>query len=1031
MIKALVSSALRQPLFVIMGLILFIGGGVIAFNNLPVEAFPDISDTQVQVITLYPGHAAEEVEKQVTMPIETALSGVPHAVRVFSHTQFGLSYMAITFSDKADDYFARAQITERLRDADLPDGVKPSLGPLSSAIGEIFRYRIKGDHLSSTQLRELQDWVMERQLKTVPGVADVVSFGGLIKTYEVQPDLGRLRDHRLSVSQLANAVSRGNANAGGGSVEQGRQQYLIRGIGLLRSAADLENIVVAESNGVPVLVRDVAKVAISAVPRQGVAGQDADDDIVYGLVLMRKGENASVVLDGVKAKIEAIKQSSLPAGVSIAPFYDRSWLIDKTLHTVFGNLLEGALLVALVLYLFLSNLRAAAIVAMVIPLSLLATFIGLKLIGIPANLLSLGAMDFGIIVDGAVIIVEHIVHQLSLVPKTPSPGATAAEEHESRLRTVLNATIDVGRPTLFSMLIIIAAHIPIFTLQRHEGRIFAPMAYSVTSALIGSLIVSLTLVPLLSLKFLRGPMPHGDNWLMRWAKATYLPALQWALGHKRIVLGVAGLALTASMVGATHLGSEFLPELNEGSIWLNASLEPSVSITEAQSQVRRIREIVRSVPEVHTVISKLGRPEDGSDPKIASQVEALIDLSPEEQWKKGRTKAQILADIDSQLDTIPGIQTSFGQPIRDNVLESISQIDAQVVVKITGDDLEKLQVYGHTVLDSVQKVAGVSRAFIDRNGQLPQFRIEIDRARAARYGLNVGDVEDVIESALGGKNTTTVWEGERRFDVTIRLGPDDRSPHRIRSLLIPTTNGAQVPLADIAEFRHVSGAMNIARENGQRVISIGVFIQGRDMGSVVADMQTQVQSKLKLETGYVLTWSGEFENQQRAMKRLSWVVPLSILLIFMLLFDAFKSLKTASLIIANIPFALIGGIVALLITDIPLSVSAAIGFIALFGQAVLNGVVMLSHFNDLRRKGRSVEEAVVEGSLDRLRTVLMTALLAMLGLLPMALSHAIGSETQRPLAVVVIGGLISATLLTLLVLPTLYVMTHRKREPKV
>ncbi|MEX8499482.1 efflux RND transporter permease subunit [Leptothrix ochracea] len=1031
MIKALVSSALRQPLFVIMGLILFIGGGVIAFNNLPVEAFPDISDTQVQVITLYPGHAAEEVEKQVTMPIETALSGVPHAVRVFSHTQFGLSYMVITFSDKADDYFARAQITERLRDADLPDGVKPSLGPLSSAIGEIFRYRLKGDHLSSTQLRELQDWVMERQLKTVPGVADVVSFGGLIKTYEVQPDLGRLRDHRLSVSQLANAVSRGNANAGGGSVEQGRQQYLIRGIGLLRSAADLENIVVAESNGVPVLVRDVAKVAISAVPRQGVAGQDADDDIVYGLVLMRKGENASVVLDGVKAKIEAIKQSSLPAGVSIAPFYDRSWLIDKTLHTVFGNLLEGALLVALVLYLFLSNLRAAAIVAMVIPLSLLATFIGLKLIGIPANLLSLGSMDFGIIVDGAVIIVEHIVHQLSLAPKAPSTGSTAAEEHESRLRTVLGATIDVGRPTLFSMLIIIAAHIPIFTLQRHEGRIFAPMAYSVTSALIGSLIVSLTLVPLLSLKFLRGPMPHGDNWLMRWAKATYLPALQWALGHKRIVLGVAGLALTASMVGATHLGTEFLPELNEGSIWLNATLEPSVSITEAQSQVRRIREIVRSVPEVHTIISKLGRPEDGSDPKIASQVEALIDLSPEETWTRGLSKAQVLADIDAKLDALPGIETSFSQPIRDNVLESISQIDGQVVIKVTGDDLDKLQNYGRTILESISGVAGVSRSFIDRNGQLPQFRIEIDRARAARYGLNVGDVEDVIESALGGKNTTTVWEGERRFDVTIRLGPDDRSPHRIRSLLIPTTNGAQVPLADIAEFRHVSGAMNIARENGRRVMSIGVFIQGRDMGSVVTDMQTQVQAKVKLETGYALAWSGEFENQQRAMKRLSWVVPLSILLIFMLLFDAFKSLKTASLIIANIPFALIGGIVALLITDIPLSVSAAIGFIALFGQAVLNGVVMLSHFNDLRRKGRSVEEAVVEGSLDRLRTVLMTALLAMLGLLPMALSHAIGSETQRPLAVVVIGGLISATLLTLLVLPTLYVMTHRKREPKV
>jgi cobalt-zinc-cadmium resistance protein CzcA len=1017
MIKRIVAFALEQPLFVVLGLILFVGGGVIAFNNLPVEAFPDISDTQVQVITLYPGHAAEEVEKQVTVPIEIALSGVPNAVRVFSHTQFGLSYLVVTFNDQANDYFARAQITERLRDAELPDGVKPGLGAMSSAIGEIYRYRLRADHLSSTDLRTLQNWVMERQIKTVPGVADVVSFGGLIKTYEVQPDLGRLRDFHLSVTQLADAVGRGNANGGGGSVEQGRQQYLIRGIGLLRSAEDLETIVVAENHGVPVLVRDVAKVRVNAVPRQGVAGQDHDDDIVYGLVLMRKGENASTVLTAVKEKIEGIKRSSLPPGVTVEPFYDRSWLIGKTLHTVFGNLVEGALLVTLVLYLFLSNVRAAAIVALVIPLSLLATFIGLKLIGIPANLLSLGAMDFGIIVDGAVIIVEHIFHKLS--------QADNVQEPKTRMKIVMDAAADVGRPTLFSMLIIIAAHIPIFTLQRHEGRIFAPMAYSVTSALIGSLIVSLTVVPLLCLKGLKGKLFHGDNWLMRGAKRVYTPVIGWALDHGKLVVVSAVAVLALSLFGATKLGTEFLPELNEGSIWLNATLEPTVSISEATAQVRRIRDIVRSVPEVRSVISKLGRPEDGTDPKIASQVEALIDLYPEEQWKRGLSKEQVLAELDRRLDALPGIETSFSQPIRDNVLESISQIDGQVVVKVTGDDLDKLLGYGRAVLESVASVPGVSRAFIDRYGQLPQFRIEVDRARAARYGLNVSDVEDVIETALGGRLATTIWEGEQRFDVVVRLAAGDRAPERIRAIAVPTSGGALVPLAEVAEFKHGSGAMNIARENGRRVVSIGVFIKDRDMGSVVADMQARVAERVKLDTGYALAWSGEFENQQRAMRRLSWVVPLSVLVIYMLLFDAFKSVKTATLIIANIPFAMIGGIVALLLTGIPLSVSAAIGFIALFGQAVLNGVVMLTHFNDLRAQGLPVREAVVQGSLGRLRTVLMTALLAMLGLLPMALSHAIGSETQRPLAMVVIGGLVSATLLTLLVLPTLYVMTHK------
>ncbi|HTJ96091.1 MAG TPA: CusA/CzcA family heavy metal efflux RND transporter, partial [Rhodocyclaceae bacterium] len=958
------------------------------------------------------GRAAEEVEKQVTIPIEISLAGVPNAIRVFSHTQFGLSFLVVTFNDKVTDYFARAQVMERLQSADLPDGVKPELAALTSAISEVFRYRLRGDHLSSTDLRTLQNWVMERQLKTVPGVADVVSFGGSIKTYEVEPDLARLRDAKISVSQLAAALGKSNSNAGGGYVEHGTQQYLIRGLGLLRGPEDIANIVVDARGGVPIKVGDVAKVEVGSVPRQGVAGQNENDDIVYGIVLMRKGENASDVLTAVKQRIDDINSSMLPPGVKIEPFYDRSWLINKTLKTVFSNLIEGAMLVCLVLYLFLGNLRAAAIVAVVIPLSLLGTFIGLTVAGIPANLLSLGAMDFGIIVDGAVIVVENVFHRLSM--------HEGKLEGRNRTHEIIDAAAEVGRPTLFSMIIIISAHIPIFTLQRHEGRIFSPMAWSVTSALVASLLLSLTLVPLLLHWLLRDKLPHGDNRLVLKFKEWYKPLLEKALSRSKLVFAAAVVALVGSFAVVPMLGSEFLPELNEGSIWLNVALQPSTSISEAQNMAGKIRRAVMTVPQVKTITSKLGRPEDGTDPKIASQLEALVDLKPEDQWGHGVSKKDILNKMEEVVEQIPGIDATFSQPIRDNVLESISQIDGQIVIKVTGDDLDVLQELGNSILGEVRPIAGVSRAFIDRNGQLPQYRIEIDRARAARYGLNVGDIQEVIESALAGNETTYIWEGERRFSVTLRLSEHDRELANLKNIPIATPSGAFVPLAELATFRMTSGAMNIARENGSRVLSIGIFIKDRDMGSVVADMQKSVTDKIKIPAGYRISWSGEFENQERAMKRLSWVVPLSILLIYLLLVNAFSSLRSATLIIINIPFAMIGGIFALLFTGIPLSVSAAIGFIALFGQAVLNGVVMVTHFNQLVSAGMLPREAALQGSLNRLRTVLMTALLAMLGLLPMALSTAIGSETQKPLAVVVIGGLVSATLLTLFVLPTLY-----------
>jgi cobalt-zinc-cadmium resistance protein CzcA len=1015
MIERVVSFALTKPLFVVLGLILFVAGGFAAFKSLPIEAFPDVTDTQVNVITLYPGRAAEEVEKQVTVPLEVALSGLPNAVRMFSHTQFGLSFIIITFDDRANAYFARQQVVERLNGVDLPPGAQPQLAPLSTPIGEIFRYRVKSDTLDARELRSIEDWVVERQLRLIPGVADIVTIGGLIKQYEVNPDLGRLRDYKVTLQQLFSALDRGNSNVGGSYLEQGHQQYLIRGIGLLRSADDIGNIVVAERSGVPVLVKNIAEVSIGAVPRQGLVGQDKDDDIVTGVVLMRKGENPSQVLKAVKEKVDLLNTSGLPRGVQIVPFYDRTWLIGKTLTTVFTNLVEGAALVTLVLVLFLGNLRAAFIVALVIPLSLLATFIGLTWVGIPANLLSLGAMDFGIIVDGAVIVVENVFRKLT----------ESGQDRTPRLQKILDATVEVGRPTLFSMLIIIAANIPIFTLQRHEGRIFSPMAWSVTSALVGSLILSLTLVPLLCFGMLRKNLPHEENALVRACKRVYEPVLTWAIWNKKTVIGIALVALGASLSVVPKLGTEFLPELNEGSIWVNVNLPPSVSVTDAQHMTAKFRAALATVPEVESVISKTGRPEDGTDPKLINMCEILVNIKPESQWRHGVKKADLIDEMDHAMARFPAIEVSFSQPIRDNVLESISQIDGQIVIKVFGDDLDVLRENAENVLNAVKDVRGVKRAFIDRVGELPQLLIGVDRAAAARYGLNVADIQDVIEMVLGGKPATQLWEGERHFAVAVRLKNSQRTIENLKSITVATPNGAYVPLSQVAEFKTIGGAMNIARENGVRVYSIGIFIADRDMGSVVADMKERVAEKVKLPSGYSITWSGEFENQERAMARLAVIVPVSVLLIFLLLFDAFGAFRSALLILLNIPFALIGGIFALLVTGIPLSVSAAIGFIALFGQAVLNGVVMVAYFNQLRAAGATPEEAVMRGSLTRMRTVLMTGLLAMLGLLPMAVSTGIGSETQKPLAVVVIGGLVTATLLTLIVLPTLYLVFQR------
>lgn len=1026
--KRLIDYALTQPLFVVLGTLLFVLAGVTAFRNLSVEAFPDVTDTQVTIIALYPGRAAEEVEKQVSLPIEVAVSGLPNALRVFSHTQFGLSYTVITYDDKAEVQAARQQVNERLRGIDLPAGVEATIAPNSTPVGEVMRYRLKGDGYSATDVRTVEDWVVERTLRQVPGVADVVAMGGAIKQYEVQPDLDKLRAYKLSFQNLLDALGRGNSNAGGSYVAQGVQQYAIRGIGLLRSADDIGQIVLSSRGGTPVLIRDVAQVKVGAVPRLGVVGQDDDDDIVTGIVVMRKGENPSEVLKGVKEKIEQLNSKSLPPGMQIVPYYDRTWLMAKTLSTVFRNLVEGAVLVSVVLYLFLSNFRASFAVVVVIPLALLSTFLGLKIMGVPANLLSLGAMDFGIIVDGAVIVIENILQRLSQQPETMTT--------DQRRAVIAGAANEVGRPTLFSMLIIIAAHIPIFALQRHEGRIFQPMALSVTTALVGSLIFSLTLVPLLAFWLLRKKVPHHDNTIVATSKRIYVPVLSWALENRRKVVAIGAASFVLAIACASRLGSEFLPELNEGTIWVNLRLPASVSTHEASRILASARKALHTVPEVVTVVSKAGQPEDGTDPKTISMAELFVDLKPAEQWRPGYTKERLIEEMDRAVSAIPSMEPSFSQPIRDNVLESISQIDGQIVIKIAGDDLQELKKTAQAVEREIRQVQGVFRAEIDRLGEVPHLLIEIDRARAARAGLNVGDVQDVIEAALAGKAATQLWEGERKFAVAVRLPDDRRTMASLAAIPIATPDGGYVALGSVTSIRESAGAMDIAREAGRRTMSIGIFIKGRDMGSVVADMQARVNQNVKLPAGQTVSWSGEFENQERAMKRLALVVPISLLLIFVLLFDAFGSFKRATLILVNVPLALVGGFIALWIFSIPLSVSAAIGFIALSGQAVLNGVVMLSVFQQLENGGMTVVDAVRTGSIARLRTVLMTALLAALGLLPMALSHDIGAETQRPLAIVVIGGLFTATLLTLVVLPALYVAwfssaTAMRTEPSI
>lgn len=1063
MIRKVIRFALRQRLLVIGAALLTVIVGIRAFDDLDVEAFPDVEDVHVQVISQWPGHAAEEMERLVTLPIERQLNGTPSIANIRSVSMLGLSTVTLTFEDGTADYFARQQTLERLQGVTLPPNVTPQLGSLSNSTSEIYRYTING-RLPLTELKAVEDWTIEPAIRTVPGIADVVSFGGEVKQYQVDIDPVKLRGYGLTLSQIEQAIAAANADAGGGYIAHGYEKQVIRGVGLFKSEADIANVALVTRSGVPVRVQDVGSAHIGAAPREGIVAKDSADDVVEGIVLARKGENAVKVLAPLRAKLAELNASVLPKSVTIVPIYDRETLVRHTVRTVEENLATGALLVLVILVVFLGSWRSALIVGLVIPLSLLFAFILMDVEHVSANLISLGAIDFGIIVDAAVVMVEAFLVRLALTPPptadelrhtaemeasaAPAPTAPLApnempsreeRRHDFDLRASVEkrhllATIaeTMGRPIMFAKAIVIIAFLPIFTFQRVEKRIFSPMAFTLTFALVGSLILSLTFVPVLSSFWLTPEHGTHEPAAARWLQRRFMPLLDWVLGSKRLTMASAVAALACSLVIGARLGTEFLPELDEGNIWLRVTMPVGISLDQAKIVERQVRAVLLGYPEIRQIVTQLGRPDDGTDTKGSNNLEIYADLRPRGEWKNAADKDALISLIEAKLDRIPGIQLNFSQYIKDNVEEALSGVTGELVVKIFGPDLAVLQEKAAETERVIAGVRGAADVGVEQQFGQPQLRVEFDRAALGRQGVAVADAADALETAVGGRPVTEFFDGDRVFDVRVRFTPEARDNREaIERLDIASTDGHLVPLSTLGEVVSSEGASRISREANERRIAVKCSVRGRDQGGFVDEAQQLVARHVSLPPGYHMTWGGQFENQRRATKRLAVIVPASILLIFVLLFSAFASVKYAALILANLPFALIGGILTLWLRGINLSVSAAVGFIALFGISVQNGVILVSEFNRLRDEGLPLTEAVRRGTADRLRPVVMTALMAALGLLPAALSHGIGAETTRPFASVIVGGLLTATVLTLLILPLLYVAFHEVPHDEV
>lgn len=1023
MVSRLLDMSLRQRLLVIICSIMIGAGGVYAFRTIPIDAFPDVTSVLVQVVTKAPGLSPGEVERLVTYPIELQLTGVPSLTEMRSLTKVGLSLITIVFDDSMDINLARQLVLERLLEVEeqLPPGAEPMLVPNSTGLGEVFQYYLEAPHNTETTIeaehqnlivqRTIQDWIIRPLLKSTPEVIDVNSMGGYVKQYQVLVEPGLLRKYGLTLRDVFDAVARNNANAGGNILEKHAEKYIVRGIGLIRSLQDIEKIVVKETGGTPVYVSDVAHVVIDHAVRHGATVLNGDREVVSGIVLMLRGGNARDVVEGIKTRIEDIHAKRLlPDGLRIVPFYDRIELITEALNTVYKSLAEGVVLVVVVLFLFLGNIRSALIVVGTLVLAPLATFIVMGQIGLTANLMSLGglAIAIGMIVDGSVVVVENVYRHLSHHPSLP------------RLQLVTTAVKEVGQPVVFGILIIILVFLPLLSLQGMEGKMFKPLAYTIMIALMVSLVLSLTLSPVLCSLVLRQGSEE-DPWIVRQAKNLYAPALRWALGHRTIVLIVAVSALVGALALVPSLGTEFIPNLNEGSVAPQTIRLPSVSLPASIEIEKRMQQAIMEFPEVEMVVSKIGRTELGNDPQEPNESDPVVRLKPLSQWTTARTMPELMQKFRERLTGVSGATFLISQPIQQRVDELISGVRTEATVKLFGDDLEVLRDKAQEIAEVLETVRGVRDIKVEQLFGQPYLTIDIDRSKIARHGINVADVREIITTAIGGHAATRVYEGQQRFDLILRFPEQYRdSVEAISNIRVSDHAGALIPLADLGTVELEEGPGRISRDQLQRYVSIGFNTLGRDIGSLVAEAQQKITQRVVLPTGYKVTWGGSFENMERAMAKLQVIVPITIMLVFFLLYSTFNSLRQAALIILNLPFALIGGIVALWLTKEYLSVPASVGFINLFGVAVLNGIVLVSYMNKLREDGHSLEEAVTSGALLRLRPVLMTALVALLGLVPLAFANGIGSEVQRPLAIVVIGGLVSSTLLTLIMLPVLY-----------
>jgi cobalt-zinc-cadmium resistance protein CzcA len=1050
MINELIRFSVSQRLLVLLMVAIMIGAGVYSLIELPIDAVPDVTNIQVQVLTAAPSLAPLEIERQITFPIEVAMSGLPDIAEIRSVSKFGLSAVTVVFHDSVNTYFARQLVLERLTQAreQIPGNIgSPEMGPISTGLGEIYQYELRaapgpeGKQYDATALRTIQDWSVRRQLLGVPGVTEVNSFGGLEKQYQVRLDPTKLQSYGLALRDALEAVARNNANVGGAYIEHGPEQYLLRGIGLAESSGDIANIIVkAGKEGVPIYVRDLGEVVEGATVRQGAVTADGKGEIVTGIAMMLKGENSREVVNRVKERIEQVKKT-LPKGVELVPFYDRTELVDRTIKTVIKNLAEGAILVIVVLILLLGNWRGALLVATIIPLSMLFAAILMRVFNVSGNLMSLGALDFGLIVDGAVVMVENAVRRRAsdCGLRIADCGLKEIDLPESSVKNpqsknpqsaIAEACVEVGRPVVFAVAIIMIVYLPILSLTGIEGKMFKPMALTVVFALIGSLLLSLTYIPAAMTFLLRGYVAETESVVIRYAKKWYRPALAMVTGGRRPALVAAVALVVISGAVFPFLGSEFIPRLDEGSLAVQAQQLPSVSLSQSIRTVTEIEKTLKTFPEVTKVVSKTGRAEVATDPMSVDFSDLYIELKPPSEWKTARAKAELVEKMSDALEKkVPNAAFSFSQPIELRVSELISGVRSDIAIKLFGDDLDTLKKTADRIGAVVSRVPGAEDVKVEVTSGLPQLQIKPDRAAIARYGINVEDVNSLVESIVAGKEVGQVYEGEQRFSLVVRLADEwGRDVETIKNLLVAAPNGSRIPLAQLAGVKLVEGPAQISREDTRRRISVELNVRGRDIGSFVKDAQAAIDGQVKLPPGYYLTWGGTFENLQRASARLLIVVPLALFLIFVLLFTTFGSVRQSLLIYTGIPFAVVGGVLALALRGMPFSISAGVGFIALFGVAVLNGVVMVSYINHLREEGKSVADAVREGAEIRLRPVLMTALVASLGFIPMAFGTSAGAEVQRPLATVVIGGLITSTLLTLLILPMLYGWFVREEE---